>query len=143
VSAFGSINIHNQPIDFQLLPCSLSADCEGCETLALSGLDLDKVSVSVLLIEHPSCEVAEKFMSHGYIAVPLWASYDFVFLSPRSVHHIPSPGPDLTTQKNAKKSVAESKALKFRGSCPGLVSHMWEMGQAWPPAISSSSRLLS
>eukprot|EP00966_Prymnesium_polylepis_P276893 6397426-Prymnesium_polylepis.3 len=116
----------------------LAADCEGCEEAALRGLNLTHTTVDVLLVEAPTCGLAERLASHGYLAIPLWFSYDFVFLAPRTVGLMHRPPSLSAIPRQAKRLVGEAnghkKGADLLKACPQLKERIWEPDQPWPPA---------
>lgn len=115
----------------------MSCDCEGCETAALKGLDLSRTSVSVFLVERPTCELASRLASRGYVALALWFSYDVVFVSRHAARHMPRPPRLDAIPSRATRAIgAEAgrrKADALVQLCPALRDSLWLPDRPWPP----------
>lgn len=141
----------------------LTADCEGCEDKAFKGLTLSTTldgsnttatvgttvgtTVGVILLEFnfrspvvpsSSCGIIERLaLRHNYVVLPLWYSYDLVFVSPHTAQLMDRP-PDYSAQRPGPgKRFEKEKLVKLR-LCPSaeqLESRIWQPGQAWPPAF--------
>jgi FkbM family methyltransferase len=123
----------------------MSMDCEGCETAALRGLNLTRTGVDVLLVERPTCGLALQLAEHGYVALPLWFSYDTVFLSPRTVRRMRQPPRLADVPAKANRLVGErhgrKKAADLRRACPRLTElDVWQPETPWPPRKTGSAR---
>ena len=88
----------------------MSCDCEGCETAALKGLDLSRTSVSVFLVERPTCELASRLASRGYVALALWFSYGLREPARRATHTA-SAAPRCHPEQASKQATARSLSL--------------------------------
>jgi hypothetical protein len=127
----------------------LSADCEGCEEVALRSLDLERVQVDAVLIENPPCRVMQRFANRSYTIIPLMFSYDWVFLHPQLVRRM--IGPPVSTHmirgglnpRNKARFEAEAEKVEKRkrpkfemcskSSASITASVWWGPGTPWPP----------
>lgn len=115
----------------------MSCDCEGCEGVALQGLNLDHYHVDVFSIESPNCDIAWTLNRRGYTLISLPFSLDTFFLSPSVVQKM-AIAPDLTSCQgihgNCNQETMERK-LKAVYKCNTAEQKLsiWTPQDSWPP----------
>ena len=121
----------------------MSVDCEGCEGVALQGLNLDHYHVDVFTIETPNCDIAWMLNRRGYTMIVLPFSYDTFFVSPSVVQKM-TKAPDLVScegiQGNCNQDLFKQKVKRLNGCNTSQQKlSIWTPQDAWPPSASSDS----
>lgn len=127
-------HFHVGHIDF------MSADCEGCESAAFAGLNLQKHRVDFLTVENPDCLLQKRLHDLNYTALHVPFSYDSLFLSSALVAKMRDP-PDTTVSscsvgvcQNALVIKKDNNAAKCYIKTQTQI-RVWRTGDSWPPKI--------
>jgi len=127
-------HFHVGHIDF------MSADCEGCESAAFEGLDLQKHPVDFLTVEFPDCLLQKRLHDLNYTALHVPFSYDSLFLSSALVAKMRDP-PDTTLSSCSVGVCEKAHVIKKDNNAAkcSLTTHtqilVWRTGHPWPPKI--------
>jgi len=134
----------------------LSADCEGCEEMALLGINMEhKHIIDVMTIESPNCNIQNRLYNLDYTAILLPMTYDIFFVTKNIIKkminkpvvnqcwnrlNMNRDGPNGNC--NDRNNVDYKNKLKLVQSClpdmKGIAkgrtqASYWIEGSKWPP----------